>query len=175
MVVEVRDLVTCQRFVIKEEAKEMENSLGSCTAVLTRGLGARLVYVRFVTRLLTVEQKEHRLSVYSNLLECLAAHEHFFKTLSLFPRIMNILKSERFEGVKTVKRNATQLLEIRKTEREVFLAAEASLIAVSTQKERTSKGISPHSRYVQYCSFNNTSPDTFFFMRPHMMVPLVTE
>lgn len=109
MIAKLRDLVTCKRFIIKEVAKELEISL------LTRGLGARRVSVRFVPRLLTVEQK-HRLSVDSTLLECAAAHEHFFNTLSLFPRITNILKSERFEDVQTVKLNATQLPKIRKTE-----------------------------------------------------------
>lgn len=109
VIAKFRDLVTCKRLIIKEVAKELEFSL------LTRGLGARHVSVRFVPRLLTVEQM-HRLSVDSTLLECTAAYQHFFKTLSLFPRFMNILKSERFEDVETVKLNATQLLEIRKTE-----------------------------------------------------------
>lgn len=109
VIAKLRDLVICKRFIIKKVAKELEISL------LTRDLRAKLVSVRFVPQLLTVEQKHH-LSVDSTLLECAAEHEHLFKTLSLFPRIMNILKSERFEDVQTVKLNATQLLEIRKTE-----------------------------------------------------------
>jgi hypothetical protein len=108
VIAKLRDLVICKRF-IKKVAKELEIPL------LTRVLRAKLVSERFVQQLLTAKQKHH-LSVDSTLLECAAAHEHLFKTLSLFPRIMNILKSERFEDVQTVKLNATQLLEIRITE-----------------------------------------------------------
>jgi hypothetical protein len=82
----------------------------------------------------TVEKK-HSLSVDSTLLECAAAHERFFKTLSLFPRILNILKSERFEGVETVKFNATQLLEIRKESTiGAYSSGRVVVITVSTQK-----------------------------------------
>jgi len=109
VIAKLRDLVTCKRFIFKEVAKELEISL------LTRGFGARHVSVRLVPRLVTGEQK-HRPSVDSTVLECAAARERFFKTLSLFPRIMIILESERFEDVETVKLNATQLLNIRKTE-----------------------------------------------------------
>jgi hypothetical protein len=136
VIAKLRDLVICKRFIIKEVAKELEIS------PLIRDLRVKLVSLSFVPQLLTVEQKHH-LSVDSTLLEYAAAHGHFFKTLSLFSRIMNILKIERFEDVQTVILNATQLLEIRKTEYDrCFSSGRIAAITVSTQKDLTSKGIS---------------------------------
>jgi hypothetical protein len=54
---------------VREISAEVGISHSTCQAILTVDLNVRRVYEKFVSRVLTIEQKEPRLSVVTNLLQ----------------------------------------------------------------------------------------------------------
>jgi acyl CoA:acetate/3-ketoacid CoA transferase alpha subunit len=57
-----------QRLTIKQLSKELELSFGSGESIMTEDLGMKHISMKFVPKLLTVEQKETRLAVARDLL-----------------------------------------------------------------------------------------------------------
>lgn len=68
-----------RRLTIREMAEELNISFGSCQRILTEKLQMRRVAAKFVPRLLTEEQKEHRVQVCQELLEMANGNENFLK------------------------------------------------------------------------------------------------
>jgi hypothetical protein len=56
-------------------------SLGLVQSILTEDLGTKCVSVKFVPKLLTVEQKETRLAVARDLLQCAGQDANYMETL----------------------------------------------------------------------------------------------
>ena len=70
MVEKVRSLVLKdRRITIREICDEVEILIGSCQSILTEELGMKRVAAKFVPRLLTLDQKECRVTNSSDLLE----------------------------------------------------------------------------------------------------------
>jgi predicted class III extradiol MEMO1 family dioxygenase len=71
MIDKVRSAVLDNRtLTIREHSLEFGLSFGSVQSILTEDLGMKRVSVKFVPKLLTVEQKEIRLAVARDLLQC---------------------------------------------------------------------------------------------------------
>lgn len=68
-----------RRLTIREMAEELNISFGSCQQILTENLQMRRVAAKFVPRLLTEQQKEHRVQVCQELLEMANDNENFLK------------------------------------------------------------------------------------------------
>jgi hypothetical protein len=59
-----------RRITIRELSEGLELSLGLVQSILTEDLGMKRVSAKIVPKLLTVEQKEIRLAVARDLLQC---------------------------------------------------------------------------------------------------------
>lgn len=70
-----------RRLTIREMAEECNISFGSCQAILTQKLNMHRVAAKFVPRLLTDEQKQHRVQVCEELLEMAHGDENFLKRI----------------------------------------------------------------------------------------------
>ena len=68
-----------RRLTIREMAEELNISFGSCQQILTENLQMRRVAAKFVPRLLTEEQKQHRVQVCQELLEMANDNENLLK------------------------------------------------------------------------------------------------
>lgn len=68
-----------RRLTIREMAEEFNISFGSCQQILTEKLQMRRVAAKFVPRLLTEEQKQHRVQVCQELLAMANDNENFLK------------------------------------------------------------------------------------------------
>ena len=70
-----------RRITIRELAGETDISTGSVHSVLHDDLGLRRVAAKFVPRLLTLEQKQLRLEVSRDMLDCAANDPEFMNTI----------------------------------------------------------------------------------------------
>ena len=78
----VKDLVLeDRRITIRELADESDISTGSVHSILHEDLGLRRVAAKFVPRLLTLEQKQLRLEVSRDMLDCAANDPEFMDTI----------------------------------------------------------------------------------------------
>jgi [histone H3]-lysine36 N-dimethyltransferase SETMAR len=70
-----------RRLTIREMAEECHISFGSCQEILTEKLEMRRVAAKFVPRLMSEDQKAHRLEVCQELLEMASSDENFLKSI----------------------------------------------------------------------------------------------
>jgi hypothetical protein len=70
-----------QRITIRELSDELGLSFGSVQSILTEDFGMKHVSAKFVPKLLTVEQKETRLAVARDLLQCADQDTNFMRTI----------------------------------------------------------------------------------------------
>jgi len=78
----VRDLVReNRRLTVRELAEEANVSAGSCHSILRDKLGMRRVASKFVTCVLTEEQKATCVEIFQELLDCANANPDFLKTI----------------------------------------------------------------------------------------------
>jgi len=75
----------------------------------------------------------------------------------VLPAMQKALKTVYQKALKTVYQKALKTV-YQKALKTVYQSTEDS---VSKQKKPTSKGISPSSMQLLYCSFHSISPDTF--------------
>ena len=64
---------------MREISAEVGISYGTCPATLTEDLNMRPVFAKFVPRVLNIEQKEHRLSVTTSLLQEAEMDQNFME------------------------------------------------------------------------------------------------
>jgi len=78
----VRDLIRQNRLLtIREIAKDVGISFGSCQAILTEKFNMHRVAAKFVPRVLTKDQKAHRVNISQELLNRISIDENFLKTI----------------------------------------------------------------------------------------------
>jgi len=66
----VREIIRADRhLIIREVAEDVGIAFGTCQKILTEDLQMRRVSAKFVPRLLTVEQKDDRMSICTDLHE----------------------------------------------------------------------------------------------------------
>ena len=70
-----------QRITIRELSHELELYFGSVQSILTEDMGMKCISVKFVPKVLTVEQKETCPAVARDLLHCADQDTNFLKTL----------------------------------------------------------------------------------------------
>ena len=79
---EVRNLVMQdRRITVRELAGEVEVSIGSVHTILTADLGLRRVSAKFVPNLLAMEQKQLRLEIAQDMLECVESDSNSLNTV----------------------------------------------------------------------------------------------
>ena len=79
---EVRTLVMQdRRITVRELTDEVGISIGSVHTILTADLGLRRVSAKFVPKLLTVEQKQLRLEIAQDMLDCVESDSNFLNTV----------------------------------------------------------------------------------------------
>jgi len=66
-----------RRWTIRDIAEEMEVGYGTCQQVLTKELGMHRVAPKFVPRILTADQKQHRVNVCTELRQLASDNETF--------------------------------------------------------------------------------------------------
>uniref|UniRef100_A0A1B6JA53 Mos1 transposase HTH domain-containing protein n=1 Tax=Homalodisca liturata TaxID=320908 RepID=A0A1B6JA53_9HEMI len=71
-IIEKAKVLICEnrRMTVEEVSTELDVSFGSAEAILTDDLGLRRVAAKFVPKLLTDEQKQRRLDVAEDMLQC---------------------------------------------------------------------------------------------------------
>jgi AraC-like DNA-binding protein len=69
------------RITIRELSDELGLSFGSVQSILTEDLGMKCISAKFVPKLLTVVQKETRLAVARDLLQCADQDADFMRTI----------------------------------------------------------------------------------------------
>jgi len=69
-----------QGMIIRELSEELGLSFGSVQSITTEDLGRKCVSVKFVSKLLTVEQKMTHVAVATDLLQCTYQDANFLKT-----------------------------------------------------------------------------------------------
>ena len=75
---QVRTLVMQdRRITVRELADEVGVSIGSVHTILTADLGLRRVSAKFVPKLLTMEQKQLRLEIAQDMLDCVESDSNF--------------------------------------------------------------------------------------------------
>ncbi|PNF29274.1 hypothetical protein B7P43_G08953 [Cryptotermes secundus] len=123
---QVRTLVMeDRRITVRELANEIGVSIGSVHSILTEDLCMRRVSVKFVPKLLTMEQKQRRLKIAQDMLDNANSNPNFLNTMItgdelwvygpdmapcdfwLFPKLKIPLKGTRFESREDIVRNAT--------------------------------------------------------------------
>jgi hypothetical protein len=70
-----------RRMIIRELSDELGLSFGFVQPIMTEDLGRKCVSVKFVSKLLTVEQKATHLAVARDLLQCADQDANFLKTV----------------------------------------------------------------------------------------------
>jgi len=70
-----------RRITLRELADELGASIGSVHTNLTVDLGLRSVSAKFVPKLLTMEQKQLRLEIAQNMLDCVESDSNFLNTV----------------------------------------------------------------------------------------------
>lgn len=70
-----------RRLTVREIAEDCIISFGSCQEILTETLGMRRIAAKFVPRLLTQEQKDHRITICQELLDRANSDEKFVKQI----------------------------------------------------------------------------------------------
>jgi len=70
-----------RRITVRELAGEVEVSIGSVHTILTVDLGLRRVSAKFVPKLLTMEQKQLRLEIVQDMLDCVESDSNFLNTV----------------------------------------------------------------------------------------------
>jgi len=70
-----------RRITVRELADEVGVSIGSVHTILTADLGLRRVSVKFVPKLLTMEQKQFRLEITQDMLDCVESDSNFLNTV----------------------------------------------------------------------------------------------
>jgi len=79
---EVRNLVMQdRRITVRELAGEVEVSIGPVHTILTADLGLRRVSAKFVPNLLAMEQKQLRLEIAQDMLECVESDSNSLNTV----------------------------------------------------------------------------------------------
>jgi len=79
---QVRTLLMKDRHItVRELADEVGVSIGSVHTILTADLGLRRVSTKFVPKLLTMEQKQLRLEVTQDMLDCVESDSNFLNTV----------------------------------------------------------------------------------------------
>jgi len=79
---QVRPLVTQdRRITVRELADEVGVSIQSVHTILTADLGLRRVSAKFVPKLLTMEQKQLRLKIAQDMLDCVESDSNFLNTV----------------------------------------------------------------------------------------------
>ena len=68
-----------RRLTIREIAEECDISFGSCETILTKDLNMKRVSAKFVPRLLTEDQQQHRMLTASDLFERACEEDDFMK------------------------------------------------------------------------------------------------
>ncbi|XP_011859147.1 PREDICTED: putative uncharacterized protein FLJ37770 [Vollenhovia emeryi] len=67
---EVKKIVLAnRRITVREVAKDLNISISSCHSIFTNDLGMRRVAAKFVPKLLTIDQKQHRINIATELLD----------------------------------------------------------------------------------------------------------
>lgn len=74
-------IVEDRRLTVREIANDIGISEGSAHTILTEDLSMRRVAAKFVPKLLSCEQKEFRLDVAQDMLECVSDDPDFLKTV----------------------------------------------------------------------------------------------
>jgi len=70
-----------RRITVRELADEVGVSIGSVHTILTADLGLRRVSAKFVPKLLTMEQKQLRLEIAQDMLDCVESDSNFLNTV----------------------------------------------------------------------------------------------
>ena len=70
-----------RRITVRELADEVGVSIGSVHTILTADLGLRRVSAKFVPKLLTMEQKQLRLEIAQDMLDCVESDSIFLNTV----------------------------------------------------------------------------------------------
>lgn len=70
-----------RRITIRELADEVGLSIGSVHTILTADLGLKRVSAKFVPKLLTMEQKQLRLEIVQDMLDCIESDSSFLNTV----------------------------------------------------------------------------------------------
>ena len=70
-----------RRITARELADEVEVSIGSVHTIFTVDLDLRRVSAKFVPKLLTMEQKQLRLEIAQDMLNCLESDSNFMNTV----------------------------------------------------------------------------------------------
>lgn len=79
---QVRTLVMHdRRITIREIADEVNISIGSVHTILTEDLGMRRIAAKFMSKLLTIEQKQHRSEIAQDMLEAVQNDPNFLNTV----------------------------------------------------------------------------------------------
>jgi len=79
---QVRTLVMQDRHItVQEMADKIGISIGSVHTILTADLGLRRVSMKFVPKLLTMEQKQLRLEITQDMLDCVESDSSFLNTV----------------------------------------------------------------------------------------------
>jgi hypothetical protein len=100
---------------VRGVAEEIDISVGSCHAILTKKLQMHCVSAKFVPRLLTDGQNENRVSISQDMLANADTDENFLKNrlsssrLFLFPILKTTLKGHCFQDIEEIKENAMRL------------------------------------------------------------------
>jgi len=74
-------LMQDRRITVRELADEVEVSIGSVHTILTADLGLRKVSVKFVPKLLTMEQKQLHLQIAQDMLDRVECGSNFLNTM----------------------------------------------------------------------------------------------
>ncbi|PNF19075.1 hypothetical protein B7P43_G11296, partial [Cryptotermes secundus] len=109
-----------RRITVQELANEIGVRIGSVHSILTEDLGMR-VSVKFVAKLLTMEQKQRHLEIAQDMLDNANSNPNFLNTALyspdmvpcdfwLFPKLKMPLKGTRFESREDIMRNVMTLL-----------------------------------------------------------------
>jgi len=70
-----------RRITVRELAGEVGVSTGSVHTILTADLGLRIVSAKFVLKLLTMQQKQLRLEIAQDMLDCVESDSNFLNTV----------------------------------------------------------------------------------------------
>ena len=70
-----------RRITLRELAEEVGVSIGSVYTIFTADLGLRRVSGKFVPKLLTMEQKQLRLEIAQDMLDCVESDSNFLNTV----------------------------------------------------------------------------------------------
>jgi len=70
-----------RRITVREAADEVGISIGSVHTILCSDLGLRRVSAKFVLKLLTMEQKQLRLEIAQDVLDCVESDSNFLNTV----------------------------------------------------------------------------------------------